>query len=187
VSDEAVTPRRVLLVDDDERFNERLGRALRDRELDVVTTTRADVALAQVRSQPFDGVVTDLRMPGMDGLEFVKEARACGAEARIIVLTGYGSIATAVEAMRLGANGYLVKPCNADQVLAELFGTPVASSSAPAETADRDPIPSLARLEREHIERVLVECGGNVTKAAKVLGIHRRTLQYKLAKFTPER
>lgn len=180
---EAAMPRRVLLVDDDERFNERLGRALRDRGFDVVTTTQATVALAQVRSQPFDGVVTDLRMPGMDGLEFVKEARASGAEARIVVLTGYGSIATAVEAMRLGANGYLVKPCNADQVVAELFGAPIAQ----AEPAERDPIPSLARLEREHIERVLVECGGNVTKAAKVLGIHRRTLQYKLAKFTPDR
>lgn len=186
MSDQAVTARRVLLVDDDERFNERLGRALRDRGFEVVTTTQATVALAQVRSQPFDGVVTDLRMPGMDGLEFVKQARASGAEARIIVLTGYGSIATAVEAMRLGANGYLVKPCNADQVVAELFGASIASTE-PAEPAERDPIPSLARLEREHIERVLVECGGNVTKAAKVLGIHRRTLQYKLAKFTPDR
>ncbi len=174
---------RVLLVDDDERFNERLGRALRDRGLEVTCTTQPAEALAQLRGQLFDGVVTDLRMPGMDGLELIKEARAFLVDARIIVLTGYGSIATAVEAMRLGANGYLIKPCNADQVVAELFGVP----TAPAETEARDPIPSLARLEREHIERVLVECGGNVTKAAKVLGIHRRTLQYKLAKFTPER
>lgn len=176
--------RRVLLVDDDERFNERLGRALRARGIDVVCTTVPTVALTQLRVERFDGVVTDLRMPGMDGLELIKEARSHLGAARIIVLTGYGSIATAVEAMRLGANGYLVKPCNADQVLAELFGEPSAPG---AEDTERDPIPSLARLEREHIERVLVECGGNVTKAAKVLGIHRRTLQYKLAKFTPER
>lgn len=183
----ALTPdaaRRVLLVDDDERFNERLGRALRARGVEAVCATLPGVALAQLRAQPFDGVVTDLRMPGMDGLELIKEARQHLGSARIIVLTGYGSIATAVEAMRLGANGYLVKPCNADQVLAELFGDPAAPDT---EDANRDPIPSLARLEREHIERVLVECGGNVTKAAKVLGIHRRTLQYKLAKFTPER
>lgn len=176
--------RRLLLVDDDERFNERLGRALRSRGVDVVCATAPAVALAQLRALPFDGVVTDLRMPGMDGLELIKEARQHLGAARIIVLTGYGSIATAVEAMRLGANGYLVKPCNADQVLAELFGEPAAPAT---EDETRDPIPSLARLEREHIERVLVECGGNVTKAAKVLGIHRRTLQYKLAKFTPDR
>jgi two-component system, response regulator RegA len=100
-----------------------------------------------------------------------------------VVLTGYGSIATAVEAMRLGANGYLVKPCNADQVLNELFGDGERVSEE--EHAAR--IPSLAKLEREHIERVLVECDGNVTRASKVLGIHRRTLQYKLAKFSPDR
>lgn len=174
---------RVLLVDDDERFNERLGRALRDRDVSVECGTDPIAALGKVREAPFDGVVTDLRMPGMDGLEFVKEVRQLAEDTRIVVLTGYGSIATAVEAMRLGANGYLVKPCNADQVLAELFGSPTSLGGSEV----RDPIPSLARLEREHIERVLVECGGNVTKAAKVLGIHRRTLQYKLAKFTPDR
>lgn len=177
------TARRVLVVDDDARFNERLGRALRDRGVEVTCTTEPNVALVQLCSQVFDGLVTDLRMPGIDGLELIKEARQHQADARIVVLTGYGSIATAVEAMRLGATGYLVKPCNADQVLTELFGEP----ATPVETPERDPIPSLARLEREHIERVLVECGGNVTKAAKVLGIHRRTLQYKLAKFTPDR
>jgi two-component system response regulator RegA len=180
-------PRRVLLVDDDERFNERLGRALRSRGVDVVCATSPVAALAQLRAEPFDGVVTDLRMPGMDGLELLKEARQQAGATRIIVLTGYGSIATAVEAMRLGANGYLVKPCNADQVFAELFGEPAAPGEGEEPEQERDPIPSLARLEREHIERVLVECGGNVTKAAKVLGIHRRTLQYKLAKFTPNR
>jgi two-component system, response regulator RegA len=183
-SSSSAAPRRVLLVDDDERFNDRLGRALRTRGIDVVCATLPAVALAQLRTEAFDGVVTDLRMPGMDGLELIKEARQFLGTARIIVLTGYGSIATAVEAMRLGANGYLVKPCNADQVLAELFGEPAVATG---EDEGRDPIPSLARLEREHIERVLVECGGNVTKAAKVLGIHRRTLQYKLAKFTPDR
>lgn len=176
-------PLRVLLIDDDERFNERLGRALRDRGVDVVNSTDPSAALQLLRSAPFDGIVTDLRMPNMDGLELVKEARLAAPETRIVVLTGYGSIATAVEAMRLGANGYLVKPCNADQLLAELFGEPTELGDA----KDRDPIPSLARLEREHIERVLVECGGNITRAAKLLGIHRRTLQYKLAKFTPNR
>lgn len=175
--------KRVLLIDDDERFGERLARALRDRGVITHTAREAATGLEQVSQAPFDAVVTDLRMPGKDGLALVKELRDLNAELTIVVLTGYGSIATAVEAMRLGANGYLVKPCNADQVLVELFGTGERVSAQ--EHAAR--IPSLAKLEREHIERVLVECDGNVTRASKVLGIHRRTLQYKLAKFSPDR
>lgn len=175
--------KRVLLVDDDERFGERLARALRDREVFVQTAREATSALDYARANPLDGVATDLRMPGKDGLALVRELRQTSSELTIVVLTGYGSIATAVEAMRLGANGYLVKPCNADQVLAELFGSGERASDE--EHAAR--IPSLAKLEREHIERVLVECDGNVTRASKVLGIHRRTLQYKLAKFSPDR
>lgn len=175
--------KRVLLIDDDERFGERLARALRDRGVTTHTARDAAAGLAQVSELTFDGVVTDLRMPGKDGLALVKELRQENASITIVVLTGYGSIATAVEAMRLGANGYLVKPCNADQVLEELFGT--GERVTEAEHAAR--IPSLAKLEREHIERVLVECDGNVTRASKVLGIHRRTLQYKLAKFSPDR
>ena len=98
-------------------------------------------------------------------------------------MTGYGSIATAVEAMRLGVRDYLTKPCNADQILAafEVEPEPVPDAELPYE------VPSLARLEFEHIERVLRECNGNVSKAARVLGMHRRTLQYKLAKFPVRR
>jgi two-component system response regulator RegA len=95
------------------------------------------------------------------------------------VLTGYGSIATAVEAMRLGARDYLTKPCHADRILAAFDADP----EHPREEELEYPIPSLARLEREHIERVLCECNGNVSKTARVLGMHRRTLQHKLAKF----
>lgn len=175
--------KRVLLVDDDERFGERLARALRDRGVVTHTARDAVSGMALSAEHRFDGVVTDLRMPGKDGLSLLKELRQGDAELTIVVLTGYGSIATAVEAMRLGANGYLVKPCNADQVLTELFGAGERVSAQ--EHAAR--IPSLAKLEREHIERVLVECEGNVTRASKVLGIHRRTLQYKLAKFSPDR
>lgn len=171
---------RLLLIDDDERFNDRLARALRERGTLVTTAQHADEALRLARQHSFDAAVTDLRMPGKDGLHIVRELHLHWPAMRIVVLTGYGSIATAVEAMRLGASGYLVKPCNADQVLSELSGDVPEELSAHAAL-----IPSLARLEREHIERVLLECGGNVTKASKVLGIHRRTLQYKLAKFTP--
>jgi two-component system, response regulator RegA len=175
--------KRVLLIDDDERFGERLARALRDRGVTTETAREATSGLAHVAEHTFDGVVTDLRMPGKDGLSLVKELRQRDPRLTIVVLTGYGSIATAVEAMRLGANGYLVKPCNADQVLAELFG----AGERLSDEEHAAQIPSLAKLEREHIERVLVECDGNVTRASKVLGIHRRTLQYKLAKFSPGR
>jgi len=95
-----------------------------------------------------------------------------------VVVTGYGSIATAVEAMRLGARDYLTKPCHADQILAAFEIEP---EPPPSELTYQ--VPSLAKVEREHIERVLRECNGNVSKAARVLGMHRRTLQYKLAKF----
>ncbi|HEU4534780.1 MAG TPA: helix-turn-helix domain-containing protein, partial [Polyangiaceae bacterium] len=99
----------------------------------------------------------------------------------VVVLTGYGSIATAVEAVRLGARDYLTKPADADRVLAAFDADP----SDPGEGGGELPFetPSLARLEWEHIERVMRECKGNVSRAARVLGIHRRTLQYKLAKF----
>ena len=180
MTDAPVSRLRLLLIDDDERFNDRLARALRERGTLVTTAQHADEALRLARLHSFDAAVTDLRMPGKDGLHIVREVHLHWPAMRIVVLTGYGSIATAVEAMRLGASGYLVKPCNADQVLSELSGDVPEELSAHAAS-----IPSLARLEREHIERVLLECGGNVTKASKVLGIHRRTLQYKLAKFTP--
>jgi two-component system response regulator RegA len=99
-----------------------------------------------------------------------------------VVVTGYGSIATAVEAIRLGARDYLTKPANADQILAA-FETDLEAPPAEPEYE----VPSLAKVEREHIERVLQECNGNVSKAARVLGMHRRTLQYKLAKFPVRR
>ena len=101
----------------------------------------------------------------------------------VVVLTGFGSIATAVEAMQLGARNYLTKPCDADRILS-------AFNSEPSALEGSEPVfetPSLARIEREHIERVLRECSGNISKTARVLGIHRRTLQYKLAKFPVNR
>ena len=175
--------RHVLLVDDDERFNERLALALRDRRVVVSTASTAERAIAAADTVAFDGVVTDLKMPGGGGLEVVR-ALASGAPSgpRVVVLSGYGTIATAVEAMRLGAVGCLVKPAHADQILEALSGVHEASESALTERT-----PSLALLEREHIERVLLECQGNVSKASRVLGIHRRTLQYKLAKYSPDR
>ena len=168
----------MLLVDDDARFRDRLGRALTERGYEVFGAQDHAEAMAFAATRHLDLAVVDLRMPGPHGLEVVKGLLEKQAGMRIVILTGYGSIATAVEAVRLGAVDYLTKPCHADQILSAFAGS---KDSTPPEPAFETP--SLARVEREHIERVLAECGGNVSKAARVLGVHRRTLQYKLAKY----
>jgi two-component system response regulator RegA len=169
----------MLVADDDERFRERLSKALRARGHEVHTAINHDTALALVRSRRFDRALIDLRMPGPGGLVLLRDLRQEQPEVEVVVLTGYGSIATAVEAMRLGARDYLTKPCHADRILLAFEADPerTVDEVAPYE------IPSLARLEWEHIERVLRECNGNISKTARVLGMHRRTLQHKLAKF----
>ncbi len=171
-----------LLVDDDDRLRERLGRALVERGHVVHLAAGHAEALDLARAVTFDRAVIDLRMPGPAGLAVVRDLLALQPAVAVVVLTGYGSIATAVEAMRLGVRDYLTKPCHADQLL--------AAFDEPEPTPERElgyEVPSLARVEFEHIERVLRECNGNVSKAARVLGMHRRTLQYKLAKFPVRR
>jgi two-component system response regulator RegA len=170
-----------LVVDDDERFRTRLARALGERGYRVATAKDYGEALALARGARFERAVVDLRMPGPNGLELIRDLRALDAELEIVVLTGYGSIATAVEAVRLGARDYLTKPCHADRILSAF------TDEAPPAGEPQFETPTLARLEREHIERVLRDCQGNVSKAARVLGLHRRTLQYKLAKFPVSR
>jgi two-component system response regulator RegA len=127
--------------------------------------------------------LVDLRMPGMSGLDVVRELHAIDPTTRIVVLTGYGSIATALDAVRLGAVHYLTKPAEVDEILAAF-----ARDRPPAPDAEPtyEP-PSLGRVEWEHINRVLADCGGNISQAARVLGIHRRSLQRKLAKYPPRR
>lgn len=172
----------VLVVDDDDRLRERLARAFADRGFEVHQAADHAAALEAARAHPIDRAVIDLRMPGPNGLVVVQDLLALRPAVQIVVVTGYGSIATAVEAMRLGARDYLTKPANADQILAAFEAEP----EAPGEAIEFE-IPSLAKVEREHIERVLQECNGNVSKAARTLGMHRRTLQYKLAKFPVKR
>jgi two-component system response regulator RegA len=119
--------------------------------------------------------LVDLRLPGKSGLEVVKGLKELDATTNIVVLTGYGSIATAVDSVKLGATSYLTKPVDADQILAAFEHSDPIGRSAP--TAQ-----SLARVEWEHIQRVLADCDGNLSHAARVLGIHRRSLQRKLSK-----
>ncbi|MGE0591087.1 MAG: response regulator transcription factor [Vicinamibacterales bacterium] len=170
--------RTLLVVDDDAPFRLRLVRAMRDRGLDAVGVADDGEALAVARQDSPELAVVDLRLGSASGLAVVRGLRAIDPTTAIVVLTGYGSIATAVEAVRCGAVDYLTKPADADQILAALDGT-----RGVAETG----VPSLARVEWEHINRVLADCGGNVSRAARVLGLHRRSLQRKLSKFPASR
>ncbi len=175
----------ILIVDDDDRFRDRLAKAFEQRGITVWRAADRDEALAIAQRETIARAVVDLRMPGAHGLTVLRDILAIHPEAAVVVVTGFGSIATTVEAMRLGALDYLVKPCHADKILASFEHAAAEREVAEAELALETP--SLARLEWEHIERVLQECGGNISKAARVLGIHRRTLQYKLAKFPQPR
>ena len=125
-------------------------------------------------------------MHGMSGLDLVRELAAQLPGIQVLVLTGYGSIATAVEAVRRGAMNYLNKPVDTEQILAA-FGREGEHAGAAAAPAEANPveIPSLARVEWEHIQRVLFDCEGNISLAARRLGLHRRSLQRKLAKLPP--
>jgi two-component system, response regulator RegA len=173
----------MLIVDDDDRFRDRLAKAVAARGYTVHTAHDHPSAMVAIRCQPMRHAIVDLRMPGLGGLQLIRDLLKQVPTLEIVVLTGYGSIATAVEAMRLGARDYLTKPCHADRILAAFEVEPVTASEGEVDY----PIPSLARLEWEHIERVLRECNGNISKTARVLGMHRRTLQHKLSKFPVSR
>jgi two-component system response regulator RegA len=177
------TPVRMLVVDDDDRFRERLMRALEDRGLQAQGAGSYSESLEVARAFQPQRALVDLRMPdpsGKSGLHVVRELVRELPAIRVVVLTGYGSIATALEAVRLGAHDYLTKPVDVDRIVAAFEDRP-EPVLASAESAQ---VPSLASVEREHIERVIQDCGGNISKAARLLGVHRRTLQYKLAKFS---
>jgi len=171
---------KVLLIEDDEAFRSTLAFALKRRGLTVLESPDAAGALA-LAGEAVQGIVLDMRLGGESGADSIKALREHWPSARLLILTGYGSIPEALHTMRLGADDYLLKSAGADQILEALSGNSHGTTrSAPA------PVPSLARLEWEHIQRVLHECGGNVSRTAEVLGIDRRTLQRKLAKLPPE-
>lgn len=174
----------LLLVDDDEVFRTRMARAFVERGYEVASAHDFDSALALAKAESPELAVLDLKMPGKSGLELVKALLEIDPQTKIVVLTGYGSIATAIDAVRLGATYYLQKPADADEILAA-FARGQAPPLDPPESDYR--APSLARAEWEHINRVLSDCGGNISEAARRLGIHRRSLQRKLQKYPPNR
>ena len=173
-----------LVVDDDEVFRNRLCRALAQRNWEAEGVPDGEAALRFARDRSPDLVLVDLRMPGKGGLDVVHELRAIDSSMTIIVLTGYGSIPTAISAMKRGADHYLSKPADADQILAA-YGNLRSAASAGPEVPET--VPTLARVEWEHMQRVISDCEGNISQAARLLGIHRRSLQRKLAKYPPSR
>ncbi|MHC4260950.1 MAG: response regulator transcription factor [Planctomycetota bacterium] len=181
---EAEGRRSILLIDDDRVFRDRLARAFGDRGFDVRTAHDVDSGVDRAKEESPELAVVDLRMPGCSGLDAVKALKEIDPTTQVLVLTGYGSISTAVDAVRLGATNYLPKPADADEILAAFERA--AGQAAPDLGEDSHEAPSLARAEWEHIHRVLSDSGGNISEAARRLGIHRRSLQRKLQKFAPE-
>jgi two-component system response regulator RegA len=176
---------RFLVVDDDAAFRMRLVKALAGRGYHVQGAGSVDEAMDLARDWRPDAAVVDLKMPGgKSGLDLVPDLVTRHPGVQIVVLTGYGSIATAVEAVRKGAINYLSKPADADQILAA-FESEGENGGTGGMAEASEGIPSLARVEWEHIQRILSDCDGNISLAARKLGIHRRSLQRKLGKLPP--
>jgi two-component system, response regulator RegA len=167
----------LLLVDDDATFRAVLAVALEKRGYTVRVASDVPSGLTAAQEDPPEYAVIDLKMPGPSGLELVQKLNQLDENTRIVMLTGYASVATAVEAIKLGAIHYLAKPADADEILAAFHRTE-GDAALPIGT---QPL-SVARLEWEHIQKVLTECKGNISETARRLGMHRRTLQRKLGK-----
>lgn len=168
-----------LLIDDDETFARVFQRVMTRRGYAVAHAATADDALARMSVLQPPWVVLDLNLAGQSGLLLIRPLLALVPDCRIVVLTGYASITTAVDAIKLGAVQYLTKPADVDAILAA-FGDTLPDEDALADV-DLEPM-SVDRLEWEHIQRVLAEHGGNISATARALKMHRRTLQRKLAK-----
>jgi len=178
---EAINPHSsLLLVDDDRPFLQRLARAMQARGLGVTTAETVSQALAYVRSERYHFAVIDLKLGDGNGMEVIEKLRTLSPETRIVVLTGYGNIASAVNAVKLGAIDYLAKPADADDIYAALT----------RQVGEKTPVPenpmSADRVRWEHIQRVYEMCERNVSETARRLGMHRRTLQRILAKRAPK-
>ena len=163
-----------LLVDDDATFLRALQRALEKRGVTAQPAATLDAAHALARRERLDFALLDLRIGNESGLHLIAPLKAMQPGIRIVLMTGFASVATAVEAIKLGADDYLLKPVSADAILRALSGQPQPVN-------DERMIP-LSRIEWEHIQQALRATDGNVSAAARLLGMHRRSLQRKLAK-----
>jgi two-component system response regulator RegA len=178
---EAASPeeKTLLILDDDRPFRERLARAMQSRGFEVLTaeTVREGIAIAKERSPAY--AVVDLKLEDGNGLDVVETLHETRPNARVVVLTGFGNIATAVAAVKFGAIDYLPKPADADDIMAALLAAPGAKPNPPENPMSAD------RVRWEHIQRVYELCGHNVSETARRLNMHRRTLQRILAKRSP--
>lgn len=169
----------LLIVDDDAPLRNRLARAMEDRGFTVSTAASVAEGMAAAKEEPPGYAVVDLRLVDGNGLEVVEALREAREDMRIVMLTGYGNIATAVAAVKAGAVDYLAKPADADAITAALTET-----ERPLPPPPDDPM-SADRVRWEHIQRVYEQCGRNVSETARRLKMHRRTLQRILAKYAP--
>lgn len=174
-----VSDRSLLILDDDRPFRERLARAMASRGFEVETAESVEEANARIGESAPAFAVVDLRLEDGNGLDVVEKLKAKRPDARVIVLTGYGNIATAVSAVKVGAIDYLAKPADADEVLGALLADPEAKAEPPQNPMSAD------RVRWEHIQRVYELCDRNVSETARRLNMHRRTLQRILAKRAP--
>ncbi len=173
--------KRLLLVEDDAVFSRVVSRALEQRQFQVSHAQDSEAALALIESSPFEFAILDLNLGGETSLSLIKPLKSSNAQIRILILTGYASIATAVEAIKLGADNYLAKPADTEEILASLLDDQTEQQAGSAETSKLEPM-SVRRLEWEHIQKVLKENDGNISATARQLKMHRRTLQRKLQK-----
>ena len=170
---------KILVIDDDEAFCRTLSRSLERHSLQVFAAHSAEEALASAKEHQQDKAVLDLRLGDDSGIQLIRPLLEIAPGMRIVVLTGFASLTTAVQAIKLGAINYLAKPVNVQSILKAFEEE--ASEDVDEETADFTPTP-LKQLEWEHIQRVLDENDGNISSTARQLGMHRRTLQRKLQK-----
>jgi two-component system, response regulator RegA len=169
----------LLIVDDDRPFRERLARAMETRGFDVKSAETVREGVAMVNDRPPAFAVIDLKLDDGNGLDVVEKLHERRPNARVVVLTGFGNIATAVAAVKFGAIDYLSKPADADDIMGALLAAPGAKPEPPENPMSAD------RVRWEHIQRVYELCGHNVSETARRLNMHRRTLQRILAKRSP--
>ena len=171
--------RSLLIVDDDKSFLQRLARAMEGRGFQVITAESVADGVAQVEKASPAFAVVDMRLSDGNGIDVITALKRRRADARAIILTGYGNIATAVNAVKLGAIDYLAKPADADDVIAALLAVEGRKPEPPEYPMSAD------RVRWEHIQRIYELCGRNVSETARQLNMHRRTLQRILAKRAP--
>ncbi len=176
----ALPDKRLLVLDDDAPLRTRLGRALESRGFEPVLVGSVQEAVAEVKSNPPAFAVLDLRLEDGNGLQVVQAIQTARPDAKVVMLTGYGNIATAVAAVKAGAIDYLAKPADADDVARALLSSKESGAAPPENPMSAD------RVRWEHIQRVYELCGHNVSETARRLNMHRRTLQRILSKRAPK-